>query len=278
MPTVTFYGVRGSVPCSCPATARHGGNTSCVVLRADHQDPIVFDLGTGVRFFGAEYERGEAFRAAALVTHFHWDHVQGLPFFGPTLHPNGRLDIYGPTEDGRSLADIFDVLMRPPYFPVTVAELPGDIRFHDCADSTFRIGKAEVMAREIPHLGRTFGYRVTVDGVSVAYMSDHQQPMDGSNGVADSVLELADGADLLIHDAQFTSEEFALKRNWGHCTTEYAAWVAKEAGVRRLALFHHDPSRTDDQLDTLTACAQRFGDRHGIDVFAAREGLQVELH
>jgi phosphoribosyl 1,2-cyclic phosphodiesterase len=247
------------------------------VLNADHQEPIVFDLGTGVRFFGAEFERGAPFRASALVTHFHWGTVQGLPFFGRPCTRTGASTSTDPP-DGRSLADIFDVLMRPPYFPVTVAELPGDIRFHDCDDSTFRIGKAEVMAREIPHLGRTFGYRVTVDGVSVAYMSDHQQPIDGSNRIADSVLELADGADLLIHDAQFTSDEFSLKRNWGHCTIEYAAWVAKEAGVRRLALFHHDPSRTDDDLDTLTDCVKKFGDRHGFDVFAAREGLQVELH
>lgn len=277
MPTITFHGVRGSVPSSCPQTARYGGNTACVVLQADDEDPIMFDLGTGVRFFGQQFERGAPFRANALVTHFHWDHVQGLPFFGPTLQPSGRLDIYGPNENGRSLADIFDVLMRPPYFPVTVSDLPGDIRFHDCESGVFRLGKADVLVREIPHLGRTFGYRVSVDGASVAYMSDHQQPLDGGNGIADTVLELAEGVDLLIHDAQFTPDEFSLKRNWGHCTTEYAAWVAKEAGVRRLALFHHDPARTDDELDALVTCARYFSDRHGFEVFAAREGMQVEL-
>ena len=277
MPAITFHGVRGSVPSSCPATARYGGNTSCVVLSADGEDPIVFDLGTGIRFFGQEYERGDVFRASVLVSHFHWDHVQGLPFFGPTLHENGRLDVYGPTEGGQSLWDVFDVLMRPPYFPVTVTELPGDIRFNDCDQGSFRIGKAEVMVRTIPHLGRTFGYRVTIDGRSVAYLSDHQQPMEGGNFVADSVLELADGVDLLIHDAQFTIEEFAIRRNWGHCTPEYAVWVAKEAGARRLALFHHDPGRSDDELDSLVTCSARFAERHGLEVFAAREGARLEL-
>jgi ribonuclease BN (tRNA processing enzyme) len=135
-----------------------------------------------------------------------------------------------------------------------------------------------VLAREVPHVGRTLGYRIEVGGVSVAYLPDHQQPMDGSLTVADSVLELVDGVDLLIHDAQFLPEEFARKANWGHCTIEYAVLVARQGGARRLALFHHDPLRSDEELDRQTRCAWAAGQRLGVDVIAAAEGMELALH
>ena len=145
--------------------------------------------------------------------------------------------------------------MRAPYFPVTVAELPGEIRFHDVDEGTFKVGGALVTALAIPHVGRTFGYRIEWGGASVAYLPDHQQPADGGFGVADAALELADGVDLLIHDAQYTPAGVRQKSTWGHCTVEYAMWVAKRAGRQaRLALFHHDPVRTDDALDEALAC------------------------
>jgi ribonuclease BN (tRNA processing enzyme) len=239
----------------------------------------VLDLGTGLRYWGQTLAKDGSFRGAALITHLHWDHVQGLPFFVPADRVGAELDIYGPSQDdGLSLESAFLEFMRPPYFPVRFTDLRGSYRFHDVADCDLAIGDAKVKVRTVPHVGNTNGYRVEMGGAVVTYLSDHQQPMDGSHDLPDGALELADGADLLIHDAQFTPDEFSLKRNWGHCTTEYAAWVAKEAGVRRLALFHHDPGRTDDDLDALVVCAKRFGDRHGFDVFAAQEGTQVELH
>jgi ribonuclease BN (tRNA processing enzyme) len=133
------------------------------------------------------------------------------------------------------------------------------------------------MARLIPHLGPTLGFRVELDGGSVAYLSDHQQPFDGSYSASPGAIELVDGVDLLIHDAQYTQPEFKAKATWGHCTIDYAVWLAAEAGAKRLAMFHHDPSRRDDDLDALLRCAVDAGERRGVDVIAASEGLVVEV-
>ena len=164
----------------------------------------------------------------------------------------------------------------PPYFPVTCAELRGDIVFHDVLKDDLTIGAAEVMVRPVPHCGPTVGYRVSWAGSTVTYISDHQAPV-GLDSVADSVLELAEGADLLIHDAQYTATEFAEKSHWGHCTVEYAVKVAREAGVKRLVLFHHDPAHGDDMLDHLLAGARAEAGRWGPEVLAAYEGLQLPL-
>ncbi len=276
---MTFYGVRGSTPCSCEANQRYGGNTACVALEAPGHDPIVLDLGTGLRFWGETLPQDGSFRGSALVSHLHWDHVQGLPFFVPVNRPGARFDIYGPLQDdGLSLAEAFGEFMRPPYFPVTIEALVGDIRFVDVSPGSFAIGDAKVTALPIPHVGLTYGYRVELGGISVAYLPDHQQPQDGSMDVAPEVLELCDGVDVLIHDAQYTPEEFEVKRYWGHCTIGFALEVARRARVRRLALFHHDPEHGDAQLDTMLADARAAGAAMGItEVIAASEGTTVSF-
>ena len=276
---VTFYGVRGSTPCPCDENRRYGGNTSCVVLDVPGGEPILFDLGTGLRFYGVAEPCTEVpFRGTALLSHLHWDHVQGLPFF-PPLHCQGsRLDVYGPGEEGRSLEDSFNAFMNPPFFPICIRDLPGQITFHDVTSGSFDVGPARVTVGEVPHVGATFGYRVDWEGVSIAYVSDHQQPVDDPRRVVDSVLELVDGVDLLIHDAQFTPEEFAERPDWGHCTVDYALEVAHQATVGELVLFHHDPAHCDGTIDGLLAAAT---DRAaGLDVgsvSAAAEGRTVHL-
>jgi phosphoribosyl 1,2-cyclic phosphodiesterase len=275
---VTFYGVRGSTPCSCDDNRRYGGNTSCVVLRSPDADPILLDLGTGLRFFGLDHPAGEAMRAHALVTHLHWDHVQGLPFCPPLLCPGAELTVYGPADGARGFGEAFDQLMAPPFFPVRANELSGEIVFVTLPAGSHRIAGARVTAAMVPHTGETFGYRVERDGVSVVYISDHQQPVDDPLHVAPGVLALCDGADLLIHDAQYTPEEFLLRSNWGHCTVDYAVHVAAEAGVRALALFHHDPGHDDDSVDLLTLAAAEAARERGVEqVFAASEGLTLSL-
>ena len=277
---VTFYGVRGSTPCPCDENRRYGGNTSCVVLDVPGGEPILFDLGTGLRFYGvAEPCAGAPFRGTALVSHLHWDHVQGLPFFAP-LHCDGaHLDVFGPAEGGSSLEASFEAFMNPPYFPICIRDLAGEIAFHDVDEVSFEIGPARVTARSVPHVGLTYGYRVDWNGTSVAYVSDHQQPVAEPQRVADPVLELADGVDLLIHDAQFTPEEFAERSDWGHCTVDYALEVAHQAAARELVLFHHDPAHDDDTVDRLLAGAQeRCSHLDVVDVSAAVEGHTISLH
>lgn len=274
---VTFWGVRGSTPCPSDANRRYGGNTACVSLEVPGEPPLLFDLGTGLRFFGSTQPTDGSFRGTALITHIHWDHVQGLPFFVPVDRVGAELDVYGPTQAEGPLGEVFGDFMRPPYFPVHFSELRGAIRFHDALDDDVSIGNAKVKIRPVPHCGPTVGYRVDWDGASVAYISDHQAPLT-LDTVAEPVLDLVEGVDLLIHDAQYTRAEFAEKAHWGHCTVDYAVLVAKEAGAKRLALFHHDPGHGDDMVDDLLREAQALAEGTAIgEVFAASEGLILNL-
>lgn len=269
---VTFHGVRGSTPCHGPETARYGGNTACVSVRAADGTLVILDLGTGVRYLGNLLTE-RPFHGTALVTHLHWDHVQGLPFFQPILEEGNELDVYAPRQGRRrTVKEAFDRIISPPQFPVGLDLYSGTVRFHDLGDNVFSVGGIRVVSRFVPHVGPTLGYRLEFGGSSVAYVSDHQQPYDGSMVVPDAVRELADGVDLLIHDSQYTSTEFAEKYYFGHCTQDFAMGVAMSCRAKRLALFHHDPVRTDDELDARAACTAST-----VEVFPAREGLVVSL-
>lgn len=277
--TVTFYGVRGSTPCSSPDLCGYGGNTSCVVVESEGDDPIVLDLGTGLRNYGLTLEgAADPFRGTMLLTHLHWDHVQGLPFFGPIHHPDAQVKIYGPPEDNEPFATVLGNFMKPPYFPVCCGDLQSDVTLHNAWNESFNVGSATVMARSVPHTGLTNGYRIDVGGVSIAYISDHQEPVDDPTFVDPAVLELAADADLLIHDAQYTPEQFAQRSTWGHCTMKYALEVARQSNAKTLALFHHDPEHTDVRLDALVAETLEMAEVMGVnEVIAAREGESVKL-
>ena len=281
--SVTFHGVRGSTPCHGSEIVRYGGNTSCVSIDIPGADPLLFDLGTGLRYFGALASTPKPFRGTCLLSHLHWDHIQGLPFFTPLLTDGAEVHVYAPNQgDGRSAEEVFADTIKPPLFPIDLALLPGTMRFTEVADSSFVIdggeaGDITVTSRIIPHVGTTLGYRVEWGGHSVAYLSDHQMPCDGSFEVSDGALELCQDVDLLIHDAQYTPDEFEGKCDWGHCTIDYAVWLAAHAGAGRLALFHHDQSHHDDMLDGLIETAERDGLDRGVTVFGAREGQTVAV-
>lgn len=300
---VKFYGVRGSCPCSGPKIARYGGATSCVALwpdgptsapvsragtgtgagtypssRAGAGAPFILDLGTGVHQLGLDLPRAPI-ELVAVVSHLHFDHIQGLPFFPAALVEGSVIDIYGPVPEEGSLAEGFTSVLRPPWFPLPLEELPAELRFHELDEGDLHVGGFELRARRVPHLGATCGYRIERDGVKVAYVSDHQAPFT-RDAVSDAVLDLCDGADLVIHDAQYTEAEFEAKKHWGHSTVGYAVRVAHEAGARRLALYHHDPTHGDDELDRLGDEARQLARRTGagdLEVIVAAEGLTVDL-
>lgn len=280
---VEFHGVRGSTPCAGPQYARYGGHSSCVSVTCGDAEPILFDLGTGLTPYGM-FLGGSAheYHGHALLTHLHWDHVQGLPFFTPLHNPASTLTVYAPAQLDEPVGEKFGEMMRPPFFPITVDQLKGSVRFLDVGDDMFAINDAKVQARYVPHVGPTLGFRVEWHGVSIAYVSDHGPgccgPMSRHDTISNAVLDLCDGADLVIHDAQHTEAEFGVKQDWGHCSFDFAVRVAREAGARRLALFHHCPSHGDDMIDRIlleaSTTASRLG---GPPVFAAAEGMTLDL-
>lgn len=273
---LTFYGVRGSTPAFSSVNVRYGGNTACVVLDEPGEEPIIFDLGTGLRAYGMDCPMDGSFAGTAFVTHIHWDHVQGVPFFGPLHVPGARLDMYAPHQEEGPLGKLFGKLMRPPYFPITCRELGGTLNFHDVTSDTVVVGSRKVMVRPVPHKGPTVGYRVDGQAGSVCYISDHQAPLS-LDTVAEPVLELADRVDVLIHDAQYTPAEFERKKDWGHCTLDYALLVARQAQAKRLVMFHHDPAHDDDELDRLCGELAEKAEGCGVEVLAAHEGMVLEL-
>jgi ribonuclease BN (tRNA processing enzyme) len=244
------------------------------MVQVPGQTPIICDLGTGLRYLGQSLPADEPFRGTALVTHLHWDHVQGLPFFSPVLKPGAELEIVGPVQEGQSLAEAFAAGVAPPMFPVTLDQLPGTFTYREVSDGSFEIGSATVTVFPVTHVGPTNGYRIDAGAASVAYISDFQQPLDGSLGLSESVIEACRGVDLLIHDAQYDPDEFKVKANWGHCTVQYAVEVARAAGVARLALYHHDPGHDDQWVDAAVELASGLaGD--DFSVVGAAEGLTL---
>jgi phosphoribosyl 1,2-cyclic phosphodiesterase len=274
---ITFYGVRGSTPCACHGTKGYGGNTSCVLVQVAGDDPIVLDLGTGLRYLGERFKKelgDQPFRGTALVSHLHWDHVQGLPFFVPLMRDGAELEIVGPVQSKGSLREAVEGFITPPLFPVDLVELPGDVSFRELSNAAFELGSSVVSAIEVAHNGVTNAYRIQNGTGSVVYISDHQAPIDGSLEVPSEVVELCRGVDVLIHDAQYDLDEFEQKRDWGHSTIDYAVAVAAAGEVSRLVLFHHDPTHDDSWIDDALAHARELADGR-FEVLAAAEGMNL---
>lgn len=275
---VTFCGVRGSTPAPGHLFARYGGNTSCVAITsADLDDPtLVLDAGTGLSRLSTDLG-GRSFRGSILMGHLHWDHTHGLPFFPAGDNPDASGTVYMPGQGDPE--EVLSRVMSPPHFPIGPRELRGNWEFRSLEPGTHEIEGFSVAAMEIPHRGgRTFGYRVSDGRSTIAYMSDHW-PLalgDGPHGEGEfheAALALADDVDLLIHDAEYTRSEFPSRAKFGHSTIDYAIELGVRAGVGKVVLFHHDPSRTDDQLDAVVAVNQH----HSVRVVAAAEGLSLDL-
>lgn len=253
-----LWGTRGSIASAGPTTVRYGGDTASIELLSEDGRLVVLDAGSGIRQLGNHIQpRSEALshsRVDILLTHLHMDHVQGLPFFRPLLDPEVETHIWGPVSTTRDLRSRISRYLSPPLFPVRVRDLP-NVTFHDVTPSTFELGGLEVSADLITHPGSTLGYRISEGEKAIAYLSDHE-PALGSGRIIDdpdwiSGFELADGVDVLIHDAQYTDEEYERRVGWGHTSTSQLADLAKRTEARRLVTFHHDPAHSDSELDEL---------------------------
>ena len=236
----------------------------------------MLDAGTGLGRLSRRLD-GRPFRGTILVGHLHWDHTHGIPFFPAGDNPDARVTLALPDEgDPEALLERF---MSPPSFPITPRELRGSWTFTSLSPGSHSVEGFDVLALDIPHKGgRTYGFRVSDGRSTVAYLSDHSPVAlgDGPEGFGvyhDAALVLARDVDVLVHDAQHTAEEFARKRDWGHSAVDYAVGLGEAAGAKRVVLFHHDPPRTDDELDAIVAKHQRVS----VDVSAAAEGVELRF-
>ena len=292
---IRFWGTRGSIAVPGPSTNHFGGNTSCVELTTENGDLIILDCGTGARQLGAQLmARGRTpINANILLGHTHWDHIQGFPFFTPAFVKGNAVAIYGPEGSRGSLHEVLAGQMEFTYFPVELTQLPAAITYHDLTEGIHTIAGTRVATQFLNHPAMTLGYRVEADGVAIVYLVDHERFSDelwragGEPGRIESILHEGDrrharfmaDADLVIHDAQYTPEEYASRKTWGHSTYDYVVQIAAAAGVRRVALTHHDPNHDDAFVAEIERKARDLAVQcgTGLDLFCAYEGCDVVL-
>ncbi len=251
---VKLWGTRGSLACSGPEVERYGGNTSCVEVRDHDGSLLILDAGTGIRRLGVSVDK-QFKRIDILLTHLHLDHILGLGFFNPLFDPDVEVHIYGPAKSEQELHKLITNYLSPPLFPVLLRDLPSEVHLHAMPSGEVQIGKFRVISDLIIHPGLTVGYRIISPDAKIAYLPDHEPAL----GVKDfpseiewtSGYNLVNGVDLLIHDAQYTPEEYEEHIGWGHSSILHAFAFASLAKVKTLVAFHHDPGHDDDILDEM---------------------------
>jgi phosphoribosyl 1,2-cyclic phosphodiesterase len=281
---VKVWGARGSIPSPGPETTRFGGNTSCVEVTLSDGTTIVLDAGTGLRSLGLDLDGDRGRQVNILLTHLHLDHIQGLMFFAPAFRPDSELVIWGPEAYDAPLLDRIARYISAPLAPVEVRELPCQVSFRDAPHSEWRIGPATVRATSVTHRGPTLGYRITDGDTTLCYIPDHEPVLDGELETIESEwisgFELARGATLLLHDAQFSDTEYPNHVGWGHSGLTDTLTFARRAKVERLMLFHHDPMHTDTFLDAFhSEAVESWAAAGGRDdqVLIAREGQELDV-
>jgi phosphoribosyl 1,2-cyclic phosphodiesterase len=280
---VEVWGVRGSVPTPGPETTRYGGNTSCVKVTLSDGSVIVLDAGTGIRNLGLTLGADGA-PLHILLTHLHLDHIQGLMFFAPLFRPAAEVVIWGPEAPDAPLQDRIGRYISAPLSPVEVRELPCHVSFRDAPHSEWQIGPATVRAASVTHRGPTLGYRITEGATSLCYIPDHEPALgielDATEPEWISGFDLARDASVLIHDCQYSDDEYPEHVGWGHSRLSDALAFARRTEPERLLLFHHDPMHSDDLLDALSVTASRRWDELGgpdgrVELAAERRLLEL---
>ena len=285
--TVTFWGTRGSIPTPGVHTARYGGNTSCVAVTGARDQLVILDAGSGIRLLGRELMRVASMpmNLDILLSHTHWDHIQGLPFFQPLNTRGNSVRIYGAAQAGVPLEEILDRQMDPVVFPVPLKALAADLRITEISGGRFEIDGFLVEAFRLRHPGTTLGYKLVParGGRTIAYLTDNELGLGGSYDVPPDwrreLVRFLGGVDKLIHDGMYSEAMIESRAGWGHSTPEQAVDLAAEAGVRRLVLFHHEPEHDDGAVDALVIGARSYAAARapGLQLEAAMEGMSLTL-
>jgi phosphoribosyl 1,2-cyclic phosphodiesterase len=275
---VNFYGVRGSVPAPGPQTSRYGGNTSCVEVRLVDGTTLALDAGTGLRELGKRLmTEGRSSPVHLFLSHTHWDHVMGLPFFAPLYDKNNHLLVYPLANEAqeRFQRNIFDDI----HFPVSVNDIPSKVEFARPEGDVWQVGTAQVRRIQLNHPGGAQGFRIDDGGSSIAYLTDNEISAARPLVTVDDLARFADGVDLLIHDSQYVPSDMPHKRGFGHSLVEDVLKLGQFAKPGRLVLFHHDPDRTDDALDQIGTRARAWLQEHakGVELTVANEGLSIDV-
>jgi phosphoribosyl 1,2-cyclic phosphodiesterase len=275
-----FWGVRGSIPTPGPTTVQSGGNTSCIEIRADGEI-IILDAGTGIRLLGSQLlaELGTSpLELTLLLTHTHWDHIQGLPFFQPFYQRCNRLRILGYEGARQGLAVVLSGLMGSQFFPIALREVPANVQIEELKEMEFNVGPVRVQACRANHPGKCFGYRLFTSAGSIAFFPDNElQPQD--EGATRKMTDFLRGTDVLAMDTQFDAHEYQQHKGWGHGCLDDVVALAHAAAVKRLFLFHHDPDHDDAKISQMEARARELVKawKSPLQVEAAREGVRVDL-
>ncbi|MCL2184434.1 MAG: MBL fold metallo-hydrolase [Treponema sp.] len=273
--TARFWGVRGSIPCPGPDTVVYGGNTSCIEIRVNDR-LFIIDFGSGARLLGDwlianDLKKNGKISADVFLSHTHWDHIMGFLMFSPIYITNVELRITGPSPDKDTLKGIFEAQFSHNYWPVSIDELTASIKYKQIKETTLKYdGGINVTSIFLNHPTDCLGYRFDYQGKSIALIFDHEQTSAEGN---EKITNFVKNTDILIHDAQYAEEEYPTHTGWGHSTMEHAVKTAADAGVKKLILFHHDPSHTDSQLEQFE---KKFAGNK-VEIAMAKEGMILEV-
>ena len=284
---VTFWGTRGTIPSPGAHTARYGGNTACVEVQDGHGHLVILDAGTGIRGLGkhlARLQTPDGVRAHIVLSHAHWDHIQGLPYFAPFFRKGNVITVWGPKQGDVGMGEILRQLMQPVVFPVPLDALAATLEVKHVNADPIETEGCTITSIRVRHPAVTLGYRLDMPGgSSVVYVTDDELGPAGQYDVGpkwrERFVKFIGGADLLIHDAMYTPEEYAAHAGWGHSTYAEAVELARESCAKRLALFHHEPEHTDDAMDGIAKHARQIARKGGgwMVVVAAAEGMRISL-